>query len=214
MKGSGMAIQQFSINRCIPSLVHFTRASNLPSILANGLYPISQAHELAVAPMINDSNRFDGHLDASSLSIAFPNNLMFFKYRKDDENVDWVVLQLHPQILWTMPCAFCRYNAADARISRQPRQALAGLWALESMFDEDPEQKPRAEQNLRLYDTTDVQAEVMVFDRIGPEKIFSVGFQTNASRNTYSHLLGWRKSHVWGKTGGLFASRGYARYKG
>lgn len=209
-----MSIQEFATERGIPSLVHFTRASNLPSILANGLYPVSRAHELAVAPSVNDINRFDGHRDATSLSIGFPNNLMFHKYRLADENIDWVVLALHPQILWTMPCAFCRYNAADARISGQPREALSDLVALQSMFAESNEQRSRAEQKLRSYDTTDVQAEVMVFDRIGADKIFAVGFQTNASRDTYAPLIGWRKSHVWGKTGGLFASRGYARYKG
>lgn len=84
----------------IPYLVHFTRASNLASIIEHGLYPIGRTAEIGVAPEINDPYRFDGHLNASSLSIAFPNFRMFYRLRTENPGVEWVVLAIDRAVLW------------------------------------------------------------------------------------------------------------------
>lgn len=110
------AIQAHATAIQVPCLLHFTRVVNLPSIMQHGLFPVSRTAEIGVAPVINDELRLDGHQDGTSLSIAFPNYRMFWKYRQDNVGVDWVVLGIHPSVLWTKDCAFCRHNAADARI--------------------------------------------------------------------------------------------------
>ncbi len=86
------AIQAHARRIRVPYLVHFTRVANLPSILQHGLYPVSRTAEVGVAPVVNDELRLDGHRNATSLSIAFPNYRMFWKYRQENVGVDWVVL--------------------------------------------------------------------------------------------------------------------------
>src|ERR1700722_16466462 len=90
----------------IPFLLHFTRASNLRSIIQHGLCPVARAGEFGVVAEINDPHRFDGHLGATSLSVGFPNYRMFYKTRTENAGVEWVVLGVEPSILWKKDCAF------------------------------------------------------------------------------------------------------------
>jgi hypothetical protein len=204
-------IQAHAVAIQVPYLLHFTRVTNLPSIMANGLYPVARAHEIGAAPDINDQLRLDGHRNAISVSIAFPNSQMFFKYRKDCEGVDWVVLVLHPAALWAKDCAFCRHNAADARISGLPLAALKTPQAFAGMFDEINGHTSREEQKLKIFDPTDVQAEVLVFDVIEPQYILGAIFEKAAVRDAYAAHLGERKSYLHANNKGMFASRGYVR---
>lgn len=205
------AIQVHATAIEVPYLLHFTRVTNLPSIMAHGLYPIARAHEIGVAPDVNDQLRLDGYRNGTSVSIAFPNSQMFYKYRKDCEGVDWAVLVLHRSVLWTKDCAFCRHNAADARISGLPLAVLKTPQAFSGMFDEIEGHKSREEQKLKGFDPTDVQAEILVFDVIEPQYILGVVFEKDAVRNAYAAHLGERKSYLHANSKGVFASRGYAR---
>lgn len=205
------AIQAHATEIQVPFLLHFTRVVNLPSILQYGLYPVSRTVEIGVAPVINDELRLDGHQDGTSLSIAFPNYRMFWKYRQDNDGVDWVVLAIHPSVLWTKDCAFCRHNAADARISHQPLEDLKTSFAFASMFDEIDGIQPRAEQRLKPFDPTDGQAEVLVFDVIEPELIFGAVFDKTTVRDAHEGLLGNRQILLNCANKGYFASRSYVR---
>jgi hypothetical protein len=197
----------------IPNLIHFTRAVNLPSIMEHGLYPRSRIAEVDAEPVVNDQLRLDGHLDGTSVSIAFPNNSMFYRYRKDPGNagIDWVVLGLNPSILWEKDCAFCMHNAADGAISCQDLDTLRKVEALAGMFEEIEGVTSRAEQKLKAYDPTDVQAEVLVFDVIEPRYIYSAAFETKAVQNKHSASLGDRRIIAAGTDKGYFGSRGYSR---
>lgn len=196
----------------VPYLLHFTRAVNLPSIVQHGLYPISRIDEIGVTPQINDELRLDGHRDGTSLSIAFPNYQMLYKFRMDDESVDWVVLVLKQSVLWQKECVFCRHNAADARISRQPLEALATEGAFRGMFDQIDGWTSREEQKLKVYDPTDVQAEVMVFDIIEPAYLCGIVFNSKDANDAYSNLLTEeQKAWVHPKRTGLFGTRSYSR---
>lgn len=205
------AIQAHSTARSIPYLLHFTRAANLPTILQHGLYPVSRTQEIGLAPQINDTLRLDGHRDSSSVSIGFPNSQMLYKYRMVDSAVDWVVLVLRPSILWTLDCAFCKHNAADARISNRPLQELMAPDALLGMFEDIEGCLSREEQKLKVSDPTDVQAEVLVFGVIEPQYIAGVIYEKNLVRDAHSHLLGDRKAYVHADNKGMFASRKYDR---
>ncbi|MCS3833444.1 hypothetical protein HNP10_002205 [Aeromonas veronii] len=195
----------------VPYLVHFTRVTNLPSILQHGIYPISRVHEIGATPAINDTLRLDGHPDATSLSIAFPNCRMFWRYRQDNPNVDWVVLAIHPSVLWTKNCAFCRFNAADGRIRRQLVNQLKTSVSFVGMFEEIDGLPSRQDQRLNQYDPTDVQAEVLAFDIIEPELIFGVSFNKAAVMDEYRGILGDRQLILSGENQNYFASRSYVR---
>ena len=194
-----------------PFLLHFTRAANLPSIMQHGLYPVSRVDEIGATPQINDELRLDGHRDGTSLSIAFPNYRMFWKYRQDNEAVEWVVLAIHPSVLWLKDCAFCRHNAADARISYQPLQQLKTSAAFMGMFDEIEGIQSRQEQRLKTFDPTDGQAEVLVFDVIEPNLIAGAVFENTATRDEYQGILGNRQILVNRAGKGYFAARSYVR---
>lgn len=205
------AIQTHATEIKVPFLLHFTRAANLPSIMQHGLYPVSRADEIGAAPQINDELRLDGHRDGTSLSIAFPNYRMFWKYRQDNEGVEWVVLAIRPSVLWLKDCAFCRHNAADARISCQPLQQLKTAAAFTGMFDEVEGIQSRQEQRLKTFDPTDGQAEVLVFDVIEPNLITGAVFENAATRDVYQGILGNRKILVNRAGKGCFAARSYVR---
>lgn len=206
-----MSIQQCAVSLKVPYLIHFTRASNLATILAHGLYPLSRVHEVGARPEVNDQHRLDGHTDGTSVSIAFPNSQMFYKYRMENPDVDWAVLVLHPSILWLKDCAFCRYNAADARISSQNIAGLKTLQAFQGMYLPDADLQSRDEQGLKDYDPTDVQAEVLVFDVIEPNLIVGVAFDDVTVKNKYNDVLGEKQTKVFAKSKKLFAHRTYDR---
>lgn len=195
----------------IPYLLHFTRVNNLPSILQHGLYPISRVNEIRATPEANDILRLDGHRDATSVSIAFPNCRMFWKYRQDNPDVSWVVLAIDPSVLWTKNCAFCRHNAADYRISRTPIEQLKMYESFVGMFDEIHGIYSRQEQRLKPYDPTDVQAEVLVFDTIEPHFIIGAAFDSVFVKATYQRYLGDRQVLFCQPNKNYFASRSYVR---
>ncbi len=205
------AIQVHATTIEVPRLVHFTRAVNLPSIMAHGLYPVARACEIGATPHINDEYRWDGHRNGTSISIAFPNCQMLYKYRMDEPEVDWAILALDPALLWTKDCAFCCHNAADGRISSQPLPDLKTLEAFKGMYDEIEGIPSRREQKLKPFDPTDVQAEVLVFDVIEPQYIGGIIFEKASVRDAYLTHLSGRKTHINAKNKGMFANRKYAR---
>jgi len=205
------AIQAHATAVQVPYLLHFTRATNLPSIMGHGLYPIARVQEIGAAPAINDLYRWDGHSNGTSVSIGFPNCQMLYKYRMENPDVDWAILVLHPSILWAKNCAFCRHNAADGRISAQPLANLMTPQAFAGMYDEIEGLTTREEQRLKPFDPTDVQAEVLVFDVIEPQYVAGVIFEKAAVRDTYLPHLGERKHYIHANNKGMFANRKYAR---
>lgn len=195
----------------IPFLTHFTRVKNLPEIMQHGIYPVSRVAEIAVAPEVNDHLRLDGHRDGTSLSIAFPNSRMFYKYRRENPEIEWAVLAIHPSVLWTKDCAYCRHNAADARISCQPLAQLKSSEAFVCMYEEIEGIEARQEQKLKPCDPTDVQAEVLVFDVIEPGLINAVAFESQSALVNYQGIVGDRQVFANGKNKGYFATRSYVR---
>ena len=153
--------------------------------------------------------RLDGHIDTISLSISFPNYKMFYKYRMTTSTRGWVVIALSPSILWEYECAFCKYNAADSRISKLPKDYLNSIKSLKEMFAENNEDKGvRTANRLKEFDPTDPQAEVLVFSNIPIEKIISINFYDKKLQSEFSEkhpniLSTYNKEH--------FDTRDYVR---
>jgi len=186
-------IRQLCIDREITALVHFTRIENLSSILSHGLLSRRELENRPdISPIINDTERLDGCRGAVSLSIGFPNYRMFFKYRNHTAT-SWVILQLHPRLLWDLDCAFCPGNAAGIAIKTIPISQRRDVEMLEAMFGERPE-KRREELSIPLHFTTDPQAEVLVFGEIDPTYILAVDFRSEAERAAWQKQNGSRAS--------------------
>ena len=178
-------LQKIVNERNIQYLVHFTRLGNLDGILEHGIYPRSKLAELPHDVTINDVGRWDYHPESISLSICFPNYLMFYKYRKESGD-DWVVLVIHPSIIWQSKCAFCKHNAADSRISCLAVDQINDHNALAGMFDEIKGYRSREEQKLKPCDPTDPQAEILTFDVVSPDKIHGIVFSHKGLKETYT----------------------------
>lgn len=166
-----MTIQEFVAERDIKFLLHFTRARNLDSILARGLLPRNTLI-LEGFDGINDQYRFDG-TDAVCLSIGFPNYKMFYGIQKDYPGETWVILVIHPNVLWDLDCAFCSTNAASNIVTTIPLEQRRGLAALQAMYADWPT-KPRAELNIPNHYPTNPQAEVLALQGVPRQYIFGI----------------------------------------
>lgn len=204
-------IQQIALERKIPFLVHFTRAENVESILQNGLLPVSVARQRGIDPAINDLERLDGRLNGTSVSLAFPNGQMFFRLRKENPEVNWVILALSPSVLWSKDVLFCKHNAADVRVSQVASELLRRPTSFEKMFEEIEGHESRADQGLKPFDPTDVQGEVLVMEPIEPEFILGALFNSPAVKDSLERHFGRRKLIVHAGRKGLFANRTYYR---
>lgn len=164
-------IQQLVAERDIRFLVHFTRASNLDSILTRGLVP----RDILVREgfdALNDQYRIDG-TDAVCLSIGFPNYKMFYGIQKDNPNETWVILVIHPQVLWDLDCAFCAANAASNGVTAIPLEHRKGIAAFQAMFADWPT-KPRSELNIPASYPTNPQAEVLALQGVPRQYILGI----------------------------------------
>ncbi len=198
----------------IPFLVHFTRAENLGSIMEHGLGSLTALKDKGIRPLVNDHSRYDGHPDAICLSIAHPNDKMFFKYRSENPGQDWVILVLDASTLWTHAVAFCRNNAADRRMSRLPLAERKRVSAFEAMFPPSDDLPSREKQYLKSYDPTDVQAELLVFDRISPELIRSLVVGSAHVAEKYKSCCGAKPISIHAEGSGFFSPRSYVRKSG
>lgn len=187
-EGGTVSIQDIVSQRNIHYLLHFTRLENLQSIVQHGLLPRGACAERGIVPVVNDAYRLD-YTDAVCLSISFPNYKMFFgqreELRKTDPSVQWAVVAVAPRVMWEKSCAFCRENAANANVTNIPLEQRMGDTAFSMMFS-DYNDKTR--QVLGIPDTvpTHPQAEVLVFEPIGPEYILGAAFNTAALKDEWN----------------------------
>jgi hypothetical protein len=204
-------VEKIANQLCIPYLVHFTNERNLSSVLNIGLHPKGNAERCKFNPSVNDMLRLDGHTDAVSLSIGFPNSRMFYKYRKQLEQDCWAVIVIDRSVLWKKTCAFCRHNAADSRISSRSLDELSSHHSLLEMFEDMPSPNSRHDQRLHQYDPTDVQAEVLAFGVIPKSLMVEIVFDSPRVMEKYRELAGGIPLSCEKPGRGFFASRNFAR---
>lgn len=157
-------VQEYVAERGITYLLHFTRLSNLASILRHGLVRRGRLDGRNVGGIVNDRHRIDG-TDAVCVSIGFPNYKMFYRYRRENPQEDWVIVVIDPSALWTLPCAFCTTNAAASRVTAIPIIQRFGLAAFQAMYN-DFDDKIRANLNLKDHLPTNPQAEVLMLEGV------------------------------------------------
>lgn len=140
----------------------------LPDILSAGLYSRTLLRkEKSGRYLFTDKFRLDKKPSRISLSVSYPNWQMFYNKRKNNNAEGWVLLILNPKILWELDCWFMPKNAASGGLYK-------GIGS--SSFDKFSEMFEGANRPTSYPSnwTTDVQAEVMVKDKIPPEYITSI----------------------------------------
>lgn len=167
-------IQKFIEERGVTSLLHFTKVTNVPGILAHGLLGRDTLAKCGIEAQVNDQYRYDRVSDAICASISFPNYKMFYGLQQSNPELDWAVLRISPKILWEAQCAYCARNAASNEVTCTPVEDRTGLSALKSMFEDIAPDVERASLGIPNNYTTDPQAEVLILTPVDPSYILSV----------------------------------------
>lgn len=176
--------------RDIQYLVHFTDINNLPSILLNGIHSIDYLNRKNLSYTNNDDLRLDGYANSISLSVSFPNYLMFYKYRMSINNPkDMAIIFLDPSILWTLDCAFFYTNAANGLFNQTSLQNLKTFQAWQKLFDSNVRGVNRSSLDIPKNFTTDPQAEILCFNSIPTDKIKYILFDRNSTYQKIAYQL-------------------------
>lgn len=191
-----LEIKKFLEERNITTLCHFTRVSNLHSILTHGLLSIDTLKSRNFTYSNNDDYRFDNKTDAICTSITFPNYRMFYRYRANS-NEEWCVLKLDARLLYEKNCLFCVTNAASNDETTRSNSNKVGINALKKLFYDD-EYMYRV--GLGAEYTTDPQAEVLVLEDIEVDYIKRVSFitqETNFPWRKFPHIEFWEEPELF-----------------
>ena len=180
-------VQKVVEERRIRCLYHYTNIANLNEILWNGILSQEQLERRGIDHHSNDPDRLDGQLDGISLSVGFPNYKTFYLKRKNAESdprvpQEWAVLALRPELLWELPCAFNASNAASRRMTDIPLEERQRPEAFGQMFEDLPDHKRSA--MTADWQTTDPQAEVLVFGAIPPQYILYANVESEDAKNS------------------------------
>lgn len=164
-------IQEYVAERGIKNLMHFTRESNLDSILQRGLVTRDVLKREGYTSF-NDNVRAD-YTSAVCLTIGFPNYKMWHGLKQDNQGVDWVIVVVSPAALWSLPCAFCTANAALGSVAAIPLEQRQTLAAFQAMYADIPG-KERVKLGIADSFTTNPQAEVLMLQGVPRPYIFGV----------------------------------------
>ncbi len=181
------ALKKSAESRQIRCLYHYTRISNLPTILENGLCSLTELRCRSISYTANDMDRLDNQPQSISVSVGFPNYLTFYTKRRES-GVDFAILALRPDLLWELDAAFNRSNAASSEMAAMPIGERKTLQAFGSMFG-DLNEVERDKLRLRPYYTTDPQAELLVFERIDPGYIMFVNVENEEVKSEVEKML-------------------------
>ena len=175
--------------RNITRLCHFTKSSNLPFILGDGEFErngILSSQYIRGSKYLEelDNQRMDNHFDYVCCSVQRPNT-RYFKQRRRQEMGNlfnqWAVLYIDPTII-DDTTLFSPVNAATARGAN----LQSGLMAFQGLFANPISYLRYGHKNytsrpmgLPANYPTDIQAEVLIKDRIPKNKIIGVAFPSD-----------------------------------
>jgi hypothetical protein len=196
-------------DRCIKNVIHFTRLSNLQSILLHGLlsrFDLLQAN-ISKNSTMSDVDRLDenDHAISGSVSCFYP--YMFDAKRHRSGNAPWVILALNPSLLWELNCHFYAHSvlSRDTKYERGIGRRNSG-YAFESLFHDHRISvdggKPWYRETAGLPPSfpTHPDSEVQVFDPIHPKYLQGAWVETTQDEAEVLRVLetfGINDFEVW-----------------
>ncbi|MGL5652469.1 MAG: DarT ssDNA thymidine ADP-ribosyltransferase family protein [Paraclostridium sp.] len=165
--------------RNITRLCHFTKSKNLAHILNSfdGILATDMLPDFYKE--VNDKSRFDGKKDYICCSIQYPN--VFYLYQvKDNCKLfkDWIILSIDPKVILTSNILFCKVNAA----TESGKFIKQGIEGFNELYEEHIATSKRSISrsfNMPVSCPTDIQAEVMILEKIPREFIKEIIVPTN-----------------------------------
>ncbi|MHA2879109.1 DarT ssDNA thymidine ADP-ribosyltransferase family protein [Vibrio campbellii] len=178
-----MTVQEVIERRCLTSLYHFTTIENYMSILERGfIYSRYKVEELSLlndgfytADFVDsmDQQRLDGLRDYINLSLSRPNWYLLEKYKKRAElsHFDWCILEIDLAPMLNEKTLYSVCNAASSTARKYG--VKTGAAGLEDLFRSEvcTPRNTYTRRGIPVHFTTDIQAEVLVFEQISIEHI-------------------------------------------
>lgn len=158
-------MKQLVVDKNITALYHFTKVSNLSTILKHGILSISELEKWNMLYDNNDASRLDRRIYGVSCSIMWPNHKMLFVKSRESENDKYVLVKLKPNVLWDLDCLFFKSNAAKKELQQMHDDYFRGVNAFKRLFEYCVYERKR-NLDTKAYWPTDVQAEVVVLNQI------------------------------------------------
>lgn len=180
--------------RGVQQFVHFTPEKNLLSILKHGILPRTELKLQNIDAITPDPDRFDFQLNYSSLSISFPNYLIFYNKRNCMPETPFVILCIDPKIILDLPLRDISYlpdNAASRTIKNVMH--FTGCEAAKGLFSEQATVRgithQRDELSLPNNYPTNPQAEVFLRGAIQTEYITAIHTENSEQNATVRAIL-------------------------
>ena len=170
-------IQGAVAQRGITRLCHFTASRSLGHIMTDPQGILATKHLQDDSKKVlnpSDPLRLDNHPDHVCCTIEYPNAFFFRTARSRAPTYfpDWAVLFIKPHHLWASGTLFFSINAATA--GSKGREGFDGFNGMFAQSVTGKRTRSRT-NNQPEFLPTDIQAEVLIPDRIAREDLLGIG---------------------------------------
>lgn len=183
-------VSEFLENRSIRNILHFTHISNLNSILTNGLKSLDSIEKVGIVNKSHDIGRYDEIRQGIFCSIAYP-NIWMLNGKENINPQEYAILEIMENALFLQHFAAFPGNSARNELKTHAEENLkqyVGVTGLRRMF---LNKDLRSKQNVPKNEPTDLQAEIIFFNELNPDRIRKIhfpGLRSEAFEHIYKIL--------------------------
>jgi len=183
-------VSEFLESRRIRNILHFTHTSNLISILTNGLKSLESIEKAGIINELHDIGRYDEIRQGIFCSIAYP-NIWMLNGKENINPQEYAILEIMENALFLQHFAAFPGNSARNELKTHAEENFdqyVGITSLDRMFlNKDLRSKQKVPKN----EPTDLQAEIIFFNELNPDRIRKIhfpGLRTEAFKGIYKIL--------------------------
>jgi hypothetical protein len=166
---------EFLENRSIRNILHFTHTLNLISILTNGLKSLESLEAAGIKNKLHDMRRSDEIRQGIFCSIAYP-NIWMLNGKQNINPQEYAILEIMENALFLQHFAAFPGNSARNILKNHAEENFdkyVNVEGLKRMFlNKDLRNKQRIPKN----EPTDLQAEIIFFNELNPDRIRKIHF--------------------------------------
>ena len=175
--GSRSEISEFLEIRSIKNILHFTHVSNLISILTNGLKSRISLENEQINYHKTDPGRHDEILQGICCSLAYP-NIWMLNNKPGLDLKNYVIVEIMENAMLLTDHDFVTFpgNASDYRLKNDAKEnpeLYVGISGLKRMF---LNAELRQREAVPKFVPTDLQAEIIFFNKIDADRIRKIHF--------------------------------------